>query len=287
MTSTKKRKTPASAFFDQMMRESDNETIMLPHVKNYFHQADFPDEFAVHFRNAGAPRRPDGFFHPSTHPTKNLTHLYYYLEASQKGNEDLWIPEQLSYESRMAVMFGTALHDFLETAFTGLGFLMPPSGICKACGKQQPFPCTEHGVMDKANLTRGHMDGVIPAQHSPHGLTGLDWKSSNNRALESVKSNDLEAFKKKWPYYYGQAQSYMLSSDLNLRHFVFVFIALGYPWTMREFLVPFDEEYVDKMKEKYQLAQAYLSEGITPPGKCCPTRSRSLQCSSVRCRAEW
>lgn len=281
-------KTKASAFFDQMVRENvGDELIMLPHVKNYFYQADFPDEFAVHFRNAGAPRRPDGFFHPSTHPTKNLTHLYYYLEASQKGNEDLWIPEQLSYESRMAVMFGTALHEFLETAFTDLGFLMPPEGICQACGKQQPFPCTEHGVMDKENLTRGHMDGVIPAQHSPHGVTGLDWKSSNNQALQSIKSNDLEAFKKKWPYYYGQAQSYMLSSDLNLRHFVFVFIALGYPWTMREFLVPFDEEYVDKMKEKYRLAQAYLSEGIVPQGKCCSTKSKSLQCSSVRCRTEW
>lgn len=266
--------------FKRAASEAHDGLLLKPQIQTYFYRARFPDEFTITFRKAGEPRHPDGYFHPSTHPSMNVTQLYWYLKASHSDKpEKYWEHEQLSYESRISVMMGTALHELVQSATTELGIMDKPSGTCPACGKSQPDECNEQGVMDNELMTRGHMDDVLKNARGK-GPAGVDYKSTTPKNLYGVEDHDLAFFKKKWPYYYGQAQSYMHST--GLRTFVFLFIAWGHPWAMKEFIVPYDVEYCMDMESKYRLAMDHFQRGEAPNDPCCDAKYSS-RCPVVLC----
>lgn len=133
--------------------------VLKPLIEAYLVQARFPDKFSVTFHKAGVARKPDGWFHPSTHPTWPARMLYYYLTAAKEMEE-----EQLSYESRMAITMGTAVHAFVEMCIRDAGLMVPLTGTCPACGRAHGTrrgQCDEYGVADTSVGVRGHMDGVL------------------------------------------------------------------------------------------------------------------------------
>lgn len=272
------------SIFASLVRDASEGLVMKPRVMNYFYHAEFPEEFTVAFRNEGKPREPDGFFHPSTHPTMPVRQLYYYMVA--KDDPSYWAHEQLDYRSRVSVTMGTALHELFEMAFKEMGMLTEPEGTCLACGKKQPDECSEHGVLDLVNNTRGHMDGIT-TNFSRLGTAGFDLKTSNNNSLSRIEDHDLEGFRKKWPYYYGQAQSYMISAKeslgIELKNFIFLFVGLGFPWEIREFIVPYDEEYCEALKAKYQKVLRHVEMGEPPAEVCCQSKAEANKCLAVRC----
>lgn len=254
------------------------ELVLKPQLEAYLFRAKFPDHFTVPFRKAGVARKPDGWFHPSTHPGWTERQLYFYFTAP----DDLE-PEQLDYSSRMAVTMGTAVHGFIEMCVRKMGASIPLKGTCPACGREhgtKKGQCDEYGAADVKLRSRGHMDSVIKIERDGKywrsGIGGFELKSSNERKVSNVKDNDIEAFRAKWPEYYDQIQNYM--EITGLPQFLVLFVVLGYPWRMVEFQVPYDPERAMQIKRKYESVLDHVERGEMPEPCCGPGSVQAKSC---------
>lgn len=271
-----------SSRFRRLADIHDTALVLKPRLEAYLHGANFPDVFTVTFHKAGKVRKPDGFFHPSTHPRWTARQLYYYLTAPGRVEE-----EQLDYESRMAVTMGTAVHGFVEMCIRDMGAMIPLTGTCVACKRPhgtKKGQCDEFGAMDEGLGSRGHMDGVLSialaGTYWVPGVGGLEFKTTNPKAAGArLKDNDLEGFKATWPDYYDQVQNYM--EITGLRQFLVIVAVLGFPWKMIEFQIPYDPGHAFGIRRKYQEARDHEKMG-TPPDPCCAPRSKESRACPVR-----
>lgn len=161
--------TEVSVDFRSLVRSTQDMLVLKPLLARYLLNAEFPDKFAVTFHKAGMPRRPDNYFHPSTHPLWSARQLYYYL-----AEPDKMVPESLDVSSRMAVTMGTAVHAFIEMCLRDAGVMAPLEGTCPACKRKhgtRKGQCDEYGAADEELGSRGHMDGVVDID-----LTGRHWQ---------------------------------------------------------------------------------------------------------------
>lgn len=258
---------------------TQDKLVLKPLIEAYLEQAKFPDKFSVTFHKAGLARKPDGWFHPSTHPLWPARMLYYYLTAPE-GMEE----EQFGYESRMALTMGTAVHAFIEMCIRDAGLMVPLTGTCPACGRPhgtRKNQCDEYGVADTSVGVRGHMDGVLWIN-----VTGKTWdpdhpgvfefKTSNPNKARGLVDNDVDGFREKWPEYYGQVQDYMEAS--GLRQAIVLVVVLGFPWKLVEIQIPYDPRYVLKLRNKYRTVRDHETMG-TPPDPCCaPFSAQAKSC---------
>ncbi len=266
-----------SGRFRTMTDMVDIQLVLKPLLDLYLHESKFPDRFSVTFHKAGQAREPDGYFHPSTHPHWTARMLYYYLTAPEKMEV-----EDLSYESRMAVTMGTAVHGFIEMCVRDMGMMIPLEGVCPACKRPHGTgegQCDEYGTADEAIGSRGHMDGVlvinVKGTYWIPGIGGFEFKTTNPKAAGArLKDNDLEGFKKTWPDYYDQVQEYMQIS--GLRQFLVIVAVLGYPWKLIEFQIPYDPVHALTTKAKYQVVRDH-QKMMTPPDACCAPKSKQAR----------
>ena len=251
--------------FSHSLRDVRKGVLVKPLLRNYLYDAQFPD-FDLHFKKRGR-RKPDGWFHPSTHPLMGERELWTYLTRPKDFPEEILEPD-----SMMNVTFGTVLHEFVEMCLGDLGFRPPSLNKCTTCHPNKR--CTEPGAVDKETGSRGHMDGILDlsgmstpseAMEQP----GLEFKSRS--VALPFKDLDLKKFKEKFPEYYAQVQEYMRIS--GLRAFIVFFIEWGTPWNMTEIHVPYDPEFAKKTREKYLRVREAEESGIAPA--CCQTRGAS------------
>jgi hypothetical protein len=254
--------------------------VLIPLIENAVQQCAFPKQFTVTFEAYEAKREPDGWFHPSTHPTMDERKLYYYLARPEK-----WDEEEFDYGPRMSVLMGSAMHDIVQAVMTKMGLLVPPKGTCVCCGKPHgrgKGKCNEWGVRDDILGRRGHMDGLldIPGWCEP-GDGIFDLKTAAPMAIRGIESHDLDAFKAKWPKYYAQAQEYMaLTGKLKA---MILFLAMSDGWKMLEFEIPRDDLYIARMEAKYRAVRSYVDSGTPPPIACCNTRAAARKCPATAC----
>lgn len=263
--------TPA---FKKIATGASKGLVLSPILNNYLHGAKYPKEFSVTFRNHGAERKPDGYFHPSTHPSWTDRQLYYYLTEPKKIQT-----EPLEYAGALSVTMGTAVHDFVEMCLITAGALQEPHGTCVCCGREhgkKKGQCAEWGVMDEVTKTRGHTDGRLTEMV---GWGGFEFKTSNMMKLGNVDDNDVERFKEKWPQYWLQVQEYMRCSGLE--RYVVLFLGMGYPWTTREFVIPRDDIHCYKMTQRYAHILECVERG-TPPVHCCSPASATARACPAR-----
>jgi hypothetical protein len=270
---------------DLFAREGDMASqgaVLAPRVHHYVAPGRFPRNTKVILPGGDPDRAPDGWFHPSTHPTMPARKLYYYL-----ARPDRWEPEPWSYAGRMSVTMGTLVHGIVQMALEDLGVLQMPQGTCPCCGRLYgpgEDECGEPGVADPVLKRRGHMDGIVitPAL----GMTGLDIKTINHFSAGKIpdgpdQPETLQWLKTKHPYYYGQMQDYMAMSGLRKK--IMLFIGMGLPWIMKEVHVPYDEAYVVALEAKYRLVREAVANG-TPPDFCCAAGSKeSKSCPAILC----
>lgn len=248
---------------------ADENLRIKPILHSYFIGGKFPDRWTVAFEKQ-QQRKPDGWFHPSTHPLMTDRQLYYYLTEP-----DRWAAEEFGYDSWMSVLMGTAMHDFVEMALTDLGVLQRPEGACPACGRAQPSECSEWGFVHEATRTRGHMDGRIDA------TTGFEFKTTRGMNLRNFHDGDIGYIREHHAVYYAQAQEYMRIS--GLREQVLLFMGFGYPWDMREVTIPYDEVFAYAMERKYT-AVLRAADRREPPDQCCNIGSpQSKICPALTC----
>jgi hypothetical protein len=263
-----------------LRREGDSLSsgaVVVPLLRMYYGQGRFPEGKKIAMPGGDPSRKPDGWFHPSSHPTMPARKLYYYLTEP-----DHWDPQPFPMEARMSVTVGSVMHGINRVALEDLGLWQEPKGTCPACSR--PYgpsegECDEPGVIDPVLGRRGHMDGVIMTDRL--GMTGYDLKTINHFSVSKMPDMDLEYFRGKFPYYYGQFQDYMAMS--GLRMIVCVFMGIGLPWEMREVHVPYDEAYVVALEAKYRLVREAEKNG-TPPEHCCSSGSKQAkECPASRC----
>jgi hypothetical protein len=201
--------------------------------------------------------------------------LYYYLTSPQT-----WEPERLSYESRMAVTMGTAVHALIEMCIRHGGWMIPLEGDCPACGRPhgtRKDQCDEYGTADPVLKRRGHMDGVLDIPGWGRGI--FEFKTGGR--ADYAQDNDLDWLKDKHLDYYAQVQEYMDISGYPQA--LVLFAQVGYPFVLNEFQVPYDPAFAKKTRAKYELVRAYETAGI-PPEACCPLRSaKSRACPANAC----
>lgn len=247
--------------------------VLTPLLKVYLYDAKFPPTFNVRFDNHLEPRKPDGYFHPSTHPLMTERQLFFYLTQPEK-----WVIPPFEFMGALSVTMGTATHDFIEMCMYDLGILSKPTGTCVCCGRphgtKHGVQCREPGASDERLKSRGHMDGVlnIPGW----GMGGFEFKTSNMMKLRNINDLDIEAFKAKWPEYYAQVQNYMLIT--GLRRFIVFFLGMGYPWTTKEFHIPFDPLYCMGLEAKYLRVLSFAERGMLPDPCCRPRSATARQC---------
>lgn len=250
--------------------------VVAPLLRLYLSRGDFPTGKKLDMPGMGH-REPDGWFHPSSHPTMDERRLYHYLADPLR-----WQAEPFSFELRMSVTIGTLMHGIVQVILEDLGLWQMPKGTCPCCGKtygRRKGQCSEPGVSDPVLKRRGHMDGVLMTKQL--GMVGYDLKTMNHFSIAKMPDMDVEYVKVKHPYYYGQMQDYMAMS--GLRMMIMVFMGMGLPWHIREVQVPYDEAYVIALEAKYRRVRAALEAGH-PPDPCCSARSQtSRECPASTC----
>ena len=202
----------ANSIFRSIITDARQGTVIKPLLHSYLFEADWPEDFSITFKKGSSTRPPDGWFHPSQHPTWPERMLWFYLTQPDK-----MISEKFAYMNTMSVTVGTAMHGFIETCLRHIGILAGPDTL-QELGFSVNSRDGEPGAEDRPRLSRGHMDGVVRVsvpQYLEYPYHLFEFKSSNEMALRSIDDLDLEGFMKKWPTYYAQAQEYLRISGMN------------------------------------------------------------------------
>jgi hypothetical protein len=259
--------------FKTLINEGDNDARLVPILAGYLQRGDLPNPFVAKVRGGSGDVGPDDYFHPSGHPLMDDRQLYLYLTQP-----DAWMREPLGYIGRMSTLMGSVTHEIVETALTDCGYLVKPKGTCVACGKQQPKQCREHGAIDLELGSRGHMDGLLRYDDQDHGF---EFKTAIPFSLKDVRNNDIELFRTKWPKYYAQVQEYMRMTSLT--KYVVIFMAMGNPWTLKEFHIDYDPFHAGQVAAKYFRVREFIKRGIMPDPCCSPGSSQSKICPATSC----
>lgn len=261
--------------FDRLPIVTDADLHIIPQLRTYFRPENLPDPIDLHLAGHGTPRKPSGWFSPSTHPMLPLCHLVRYAAEPETFEH-----QEFEEEVMTSMLMGTIFHEIMNIAFTDMKIAVKPEGrtcpLCRRPRGRKPGVdvCNEHPVSDDVLKRRGHIDVVLDLPR----LSGIavDLKTCAPHALKSILNHDTSVFTKAdaTPLkrkYFGQGQEY-----IDLRgddRFMFLFMALGFPWDMREIVIDRDQRHIDAVKTKYrqarEMAPFYLRTRALPTG-CCP-----------------
>ena len=139
--------------FRHAIRDAAKGLLLKPVLTNYLFDAKFP-AFDVHFPAEEMERRPDGWFHPSTHPMWSERQLFAYLAFP-----DLMQVERKQYMGTLSVTIGKAMHSFIAMCLKDAGVRPDRLNVCRVCPPDAN--CDEPGVVDAEAGERGHMDGIL------------------------------------------------------------------------------------------------------------------------------
>lgn len=254
--------------FDSAIKDVAKGMVIKPLIQTYLYDAQFP-AFDLHFRAADMERKPDGWFHPSTHPLMSERALYLYL-----ARPEIFPVEKKKYMGSLAVTLGKVLHEFLQMCLEDAGVLPKELQVCTTCPPEDD--CHEPSVLDEVSGERGHTDGFLDLtglKHLPADrcFPNLEIKSSGDGwgKLSKMEDLDLAAFRKRWPDYYAQQQSYLRMSG---KPYSIVFIMEHqFPFEMREFHVEYDPYFSAEIAAKYRRVRQAVADQHPP--MCCSSKA--------------
>lgn len=258
------------------MKETTKGLLVKPLLRTFISDGHLP-EVTVRFKNHPLDHAPgDGWFHPSTHPLWAERPLWHYLVEPEK------LPyEQRDYSGTMAVTIGSAVGQLFEGALREMGLLPADLQVCHVCPPERK--CIEPGVEDAEAGEHGHMDGILALPNRTRGGDILELKTGGrfgSRKMYSIGDLNLEAFKKAWPDYYAQIQSYLRMSEREMA--VLLMVELGFPFEMLEIHVPYDMEFCSTIRRKYlDVRQAVADQ--RPPACMCSSSERKSCAAQLLC----
>lgn len=220
--------------------------ILIPPLRAYLMNPDF-EEFTVTVKGMGQ-REPDYHFHPSQHPGASEMALWLWMVRPE-----ILLDEPLDDSSMLAVTVGKIWHDLIEGILMDMGLLTA----------QEVF------VEDPETKARGNMDGiVVPSVYSETGEI-FEFKTAKADLVRKVDS--VETYIQMYPGYYLQAIEYMRLSGYRRERVVMM--ALSYPYEMREFVIEYDMDLANQIRDKYMRVLQAVADGRPPMCSGCGIKS--------------
>lgn len=252
-----------SATFRTLVSNADAGMIAVPKMQAVLTDPKFKG-FDVHVPGFASKRKPDGWFHPSTHPLWTERQLYYYLTQPKDLSE---YPFDAS--GALAVTVGSTLHDTIQTVALANGMLVD-FGKC-ACGS--PHNPAELMLVDEESGTRGHSDGVWADTDD-----GFEIKTAHSAVVDGLNKvsfgpERLAVYREKKPQYYAQNQEYLRMSGRDLM--IVMFVGTQYPYSFSEVHVPFDRVEAFRIRDKYMRVRQAVADGQVP-NECCGSKPNCL-----------
>jgi len=245
-------KVKPSVAFQRGIANLNDGLILKPLLEARFMAGDgLPDQFSVHFRNEGQ-RKPDGWFHPSEHPSWGARKLWLYRRYYEQ-----MVARTFDMQGQMNVTVGNAIHGLLQSILDDMGILVGE----------------EVALSDEDTHARGSADGILDIDNFRYLL---EIKTSSKNNLWSCVDLDIAYFRDTWPGYYLQVQEYLRLS--GLRKAIVLFFGLGHPWPMVEYHVEANDALHRDLREKFTIA----NEWEDMPEPCCGAGSKEARSCAMR-----
>jgi hypothetical protein len=233
--------SPAFATGLKSMMQGD---ILVAPLRSYLSDPQFKG-FNLTVRGIGE-RAPDFHFHPSEHPSWPVRALWLWMIAP-----DLVVREPRDPSATLAMTIGSVMHEVIETSLLDVGLLIT----------------NEVKFSDKTLRSRGKADGLVKAhsgQKHPEEL--FEFKTMKDLRLRKIES--LADFMRMNPDYVLQAYEYMRMS--GYRKMRFLLMALTFPFDMKEFVLPYDQEAAEHTASKYRAVHQHIADATVPLCDGCP-----------------
>lgn len=264
----------AALDFSAQMGLVQRGAVLRPLVEMYIEEAT-----SLHFpattKSDLIARDPDGWFHPSTHPTWTVRALWLYLRHPER-----LVPKKFGYSAKLAVSFGVNTHNWIQHLLGEMGLLPAHLQVCSICPPGSH--CHEPGMQHQPSRTRTHLDGLLSLPGCEPGSDVFEFKTTGDQTwparmrLSELVDLDLDCLIKAWPEYRVQVNEGMRIS--GRRRAILLLMVLGNPFDLREFHVPFDQALADETTEKYLTATDAALRPAPPACGCgndwrrCPAR---------------
>ena len=258
--------------FRQVLAGVRDKEILIPRLRAYWFNPKLP--FVSIPTRSFDQRLPDGWFHPSEHPTWPERMLYYYLAFPNK-----MVPEPAEMNKVLAVTQGIFWHYFTQSCLEDMALLrvVNPRG-------RNAWDRVEKYVEDKRLFSRGSMDGVVNSDNisTLPSDEGFEFKTMSVAKMSGCPrgapddQDRLLWWKNKNPEYYAQNQEYLRMSGL---HFMRVLIlGLQSPFPMIELQVPYSYGEAMKVADKYGRVIQALADRNIPDPCCAPRSQQAIEC---------
>lgn len=263
-----------SKFASMVTEDARKGLVVKPLLHSFLYDAKWPKDFSVVFKKGSNRRDPDGWFHPSEHPSWTERQLYYLLTQPDRMEAEV-----LDYMSTLSVTMGSAMHGFIDFCLRSMDLLLDKDE-CAKIGIGWTDELGEPAVVDSEAGSRGHMDGVLKNIWMPHHPDErnplFEFKTTNQFAVSKLEDLDLDGWREMFPSYYAQAQEYLRMSRRKVS--IVVMMQMGSPWSLREIHVPYNDTYATSVARKYLSVKRAVSEGKEPPLCCFPGSAESKSC---------
>lgn len=234
--------------------------VVIPLLEDAITSGEWPDTYTVTIDSSpyygmtdvdgegGKGGSGDGYFHPSSSPFWGERRLF--LAYHPKHQHEA-IQEGRSVMGEMTLSMGSALHGVIQTQLRMAGVLQPEN-------EEYEYIIEEHNC-------RGRIDGILDL---PSGSTVWELKTMNSYSFKN-----LEVIKDSWDVQISMGM-YATGHDYGILHVV----ESGWPYNMKEFKVPRNDELLSKTFTKFDHVQDALEEDIMPAPCCAPGSATHKGC---------
>lgn len=234
--------------------------MVIPLLEDAITSGKWPDSYTVTIDSApyyglkdedgegGKGGSGDGYFHPSSTPFWGERRLF--LAFHPKYQHEA-VRERRSVTSEMTLSMGSAIHGVVQTQLRMAGILRPEN-------EEYEYIIEEHNC-------RGRIDGILDL---PSGSTVWELKTMN-----SYSFRNLEEIKPEWDVQISMGM-FATGHDFGVLHVV----ESGWPYAMREFKVPRNDELLSKTFDKYDRVMDALEEDSMPAPCCMPSSPEMREC---------
>lgn len=252
-----------------VFRQLAEKKIVLPYLENAFHNDRWPDLYTItvdsqpyygmedengdtHDGGSG-----DGYFHPSSHPLMSPRELWFRFHPEHSKTIP---PERRTLTSHITLAAGSAMHAVIQTQLN-MAKILRKGGLQDSVWRQigddirgrvpeeNPY---EFEYINDRHKVRGRLDGIL--DHPAEGDLLFELKTMNPRAYRFQ-----ENWKDQW---YAQVQMGM--DNYGLDRAILVLLEMAYPWSVREFDIPRDRDFISKTYEKFDYVRECIEHDIPP-----------------------
>ena len=246
---------------DNIFQRLGNREVIVPLLEDAITSGKWPDSYSVTIDSApyygltdvdgvgGKGGSGDGYFHPSTHPFWGERRLFLSFHPDYQEEK---VPEKRTLTGELTLSMGSALHGIVQAQFEMAGVLRPEN--------------IEYEYINEEHHCRGRIDFILDLPGGGEMVTEL-------KTMNSYSFRNLEEIKPSW-----DAQLSMALDNSGHDSGILLVMEAGWPYTMREFKVPRNDELLSRTYEKFDRVRDALEDDVLPAPCCAPESPEMKEC---------